>query len=110
MASMDSYPKAAMERMMKLQDVILKAMAKKLTWWQAAEIVGHERAAHAALAGALRCETATTGCSTSGGASREHAGADGDGGESVGALPGEVLRSERAALPREAEGASTASS
>src|SRR5215217_5088545 len=29
-----------MERMMKLQDVLLKAMAKKITWWQAAEIVG----------------------------------------------------------------------
>jgi transposase len=29
-----------MERMMKLQDVLLKAMAKKITWWQAAEIIG----------------------------------------------------------------------
>jgi transposase len=26
--------------MMKLQDVLLKAMAKKLTWWEAAEIIG----------------------------------------------------------------------
>jgi transposase len=26
--------------MMKLQDVLLKAMAKKITWWQAAEIIG----------------------------------------------------------------------
>jgi len=25
---------------MKLQDVLLKAMAKKLTWWEAAEIIG----------------------------------------------------------------------
>ena len=25
---------------MKLQDVLLKAMAKKITWWQAAEIIG----------------------------------------------------------------------
>ena len=25
---------------MKLQDVLLKAMAKKITWWQAAEILG----------------------------------------------------------------------
>jgi transposase len=40
MASMDSYPKAAMERAMKVQDVILQAMAKKITWWQAAEILG----------------------------------------------------------------------
>jgi transposase len=29
-----------MERMMKLQDVLLKAMAKKITWWAAAEIIG----------------------------------------------------------------------
>src|SRR5918994_1605327 len=28
------------ERMMKLQDVLLKAMARKITWWQAAEIIG----------------------------------------------------------------------
>jgi len=37
---MDCYSKAAMERAMKLQEVILRAMAKKITWWQAAEIIG----------------------------------------------------------------------
>jgi hypothetical protein len=37
---MDCYPKAAMERAMKVQDVILQAMAKKITWWQAAEVLG----------------------------------------------------------------------
>jgi transposase len=37
---MDSYLKAAMERAMKVQEVILRAMAKKITWWQAAEIIG----------------------------------------------------------------------
>jgi len=36
---MDLYPKAAMERAMKVQDVMLQAMAKKITWWQAAEIL-----------------------------------------------------------------------
>jgi len=40
MQSMDSYSKAAMERAMKVQEVILRAMAKKITWWQAAEIIG----------------------------------------------------------------------
>jgi hypothetical protein len=40
MQGMDSYPKAAMERAMKVQDVMLQAMAKKITWWQAAEIQG----------------------------------------------------------------------
>ena len=37
---MDFYPKAAMERAMKVQEVILRAMARKITWWQAAEIIG----------------------------------------------------------------------
>src|ERR1700757_458143 len=40
MRSMEAYPKAAMERAMKVQDVLLQAMAKKITWWQAAEILG----------------------------------------------------------------------
>jgi transposase len=34
------YSAAGMERMMKVQDVLLKAMAKKITWWSAAEIIG----------------------------------------------------------------------
>jgi transposase len=35
-----TYSGSEMERMMKPQDVLLKAMAKKITWWQAAEIIG----------------------------------------------------------------------
>jgi transposase len=37
---MEAYPRAAMERAMKVQDVMLQAMAKRITWWQAAEILG----------------------------------------------------------------------
>ena len=37
---MHTYPRAAVERMMKVQEVILRALAKKITWWQAAEILG----------------------------------------------------------------------
>src|SRR5438045_6028799 len=40
MRSMICYRKAAVERAMKVQEVILRAMAKKITWWQAAEIIG----------------------------------------------------------------------
>jgi transposase len=40
MRSMIFYRKAAVERAMKVQEVILRAMAKKITWWQAAEILG----------------------------------------------------------------------
>src|SRR6202142_2920129 len=37
---MNCYPMAALERTMKIQEVILGALAKKITWWQAAEIIG----------------------------------------------------------------------
>jgi hypothetical protein len=40
MQGMDTYPGAAMERTMKVQEVILRAMAKKITWRLAAEILG----------------------------------------------------------------------
>src|SRR5499425_1203620 len=40
MLDMFSYSKAAMERMMKLQEVLLRAIARKITWFQAAEILG----------------------------------------------------------------------
>jgi transposase len=38
--SVESYPRAAVERAMKVQEVILRAMAKKIRWWQAVEIIG----------------------------------------------------------------------
>ena len=37
---MGSIPAAVVERTMKMQEVILRAMAKRITWWQAAEILG----------------------------------------------------------------------
>jgi transposase len=36
----EQIPAAETERMMKIQEVILKAMAGKLKWWEAAEIIG----------------------------------------------------------------------
>jgi hypothetical protein len=33
-------PAAEMEQMMKIQEVILRAMVGKLKWWEAAEIIG----------------------------------------------------------------------
>jgi transposase len=39
-ASQQQFPAAEMERMMKIQEVVLKAMAGKLKWWEAAEIIG----------------------------------------------------------------------
>ena len=40
MEDMISYTEAAMERAMKVEEVILRAIARKITWWQAAEIIG----------------------------------------------------------------------
>lgn len=40
MTKPETVPAAGLERMMKLQDVILKAMAKRITWMAAAEIAG----------------------------------------------------------------------
>jgi len=37
---MKGYSEAAVERAMKVQEIILRAMAKKLTWLQAAQIIG----------------------------------------------------------------------
>ena len=37
---MPKYSTVAWERVMKIQEVILRAMAKKITWCQAAEIIG----------------------------------------------------------------------
>ena len=37
---MRRYSEAAWERAMKVQEVILRAMAKRTAWWQAAEILG----------------------------------------------------------------------
>jgi transposase len=36
----EQFRVAETERMMKIQEVILKAMAGKLKWWEAAEIIG----------------------------------------------------------------------
>ena len=64
MRSMDTYQKkAAMERAMKVEDVTLQAMAKKITWRQAAEILGISDR-HMRRCGSATRRKATTGCST----------------------------------------------
>jgi hypothetical protein len=37
---METYPRVAVERAMKIQEVILRAVAKEITWAQAGEIGG----------------------------------------------------------------------
>jgi hypothetical protein len=40
MRSMEAYPRAAMERAMKVQDVMLQTMAKKITSWKVPSTAG----------------------------------------------------------------------
>lgn len=37
---MDAYPKSALERAMKVQEVIMRAIDGRMMWWEAAEILG----------------------------------------------------------------------
>ena len=39
-AIQEQFPAAEMERAMKIQEVVVKAMSGKLKWWEAAEIIG----------------------------------------------------------------------
>jgi transposase len=38
--SMELYPQSAAERVMKLQEVLVRATSGKIKWWQAAELIG----------------------------------------------------------------------
>jgi hypothetical protein len=75
---------------MKVQEVILRAMDKRITWWQAAEI----RFRIAGGSG-MRNMTMTDGST---GRAESEAGAAGASRGSAAALPGELLRPERASL------------
>src|SRR5260221_9917051 len=65
---------------------------------------GHQRPAHAALAGALRRRGVQRVVGPAARATVATAGGAGDGGEGVRAVPGKVFRCERAAFSREAGG------
>lgn len=67
-----AYAPGAVERAMKVQDVIVQAIAGKLTWIQAAEILGCS--ARIIRRSRLRLQHATTGCSTAGAACRHRSG------------------------------------
>src|ERR1035441_10595670 len=65
---------------------------------------GHQRPAHAAVAGALRRRGLQRIAGPAAGEALASPGGGGDGGESVRVVPGKVFRSERAALSREVAG------
>src|SRR3954465_11870939 len=90
--------------MMKLQDVILKAMAKKITWLGAAEIIGVCDRTMRRMRKQYE-EFGYNGLFDQTAAKEDlSAGADGNRRTGAGAVPGNVLRPERAALSREAAG------
>ena len=95
----------AWERAMKIQEVILRAMAKRITWWQAAEIIGiserqmrrwhrrYEKWGYDGLWDRRR------------GGPSPRTGTAGDGAASLAAVRGEVFRFQREPFSREAPGA-----
>ena len=84
-----------MEPAMKVRDVALQVMAKKITTrWLEEEILGHRRPEHAAVASATQ-ERAATGSWTKARQALASPGAGQDGEESVSVrvVPGKVFRS-----------------
>src|SRR3954453_16743646 len=112
MRGMESYSRAAMERAMKVQEVILRAVAKKITWWQAAEIIGisdrqirrwryrYEEFGFRGLFDRRGGQPCPEGGGVAAGQAVAEEGGDGGGGAGAGALSGEVFRSQRASLSR----------
>ena len=95
------YSKAAMERAMKVQEVILRAMAKKITWWQAAEIIGISDRQMRRWRERLE-EFGYDGLFDRRRGQPSPKRVPGDGGAGVGTVPGSLFRSERTAFSREA--------
>src|SRR5271163_1471067 len=91
---------AAMERAMKIQDVMLQAMAKRITWWRRRS--RGSATVRCVAGGSATKSTAMAGCWTGGVASLREDGCRWRRWRKYWAVPGEVFRSERAALSREA--------
>jgi len=79
----EQIPAAEMERMMKAQEVILKAAAGKLTWMAAAEIMGVTRPNDAALARAAHRARLQRSVGLPQATAKPKAGANGDSGAGV---------------------------
>src|SRR5215469_18106796 len=96
------YSESAMERAMKIQEVILRAMAKKITWSQAARDHRHQRPADAPLVRALPGVWLRRAIRPPIAQAESEARAGGGSRASAGTVPGHVFRSERSALLRKA--------
>ena len=95
--SMAIYPITAMERAMKLQEVLLRATSGKIKWWQAAELIGiSERQLRRRR---KRYEEEGYRACLTGGRSQAADEWRRSRPKRFWSVPGQVLRSERAALP-----------
>src|SRR4051812_34569889 len=92
-----------MERMIKLQDVILKAMPKKISWMEAAEIAGHgpDDAVNPGTVSGIRLYRTVRSKTRE---EKQAPDSDANSRGSVAAVPESVFRLEHAALSREAAG------
>src|SRR5258708_32382163 len=92
-----------MERMMKLQDVLLKAMAKRIRLGRRGRDHRGDGPHHAAMAGATGRARLQRADGSSQGQAQPAAGAVGYRRGGAGVVPEDLLRPERKALSREAE-------
>src|ERR1700674_3724778 len=92
-----------MERMMKLQDVLLKAMAKRISWADAAEIIGVTDRTMRRWRERLEERGYKRANGPAQGQAQPAAGAVGYRRGGAGVVPEDLLRPECEALSREAE-------
>ena len=83
------FSAAKTERMMKLQDVLLKAIAKKITWWEAAEIIGVTDRTMRRLRERLKSDGYSGLVDRRKGKPSDKTGAAGDGGRGSAAIQGQ---------------------
>jgi hypothetical protein len=101
---MPKYSAIASERAMKVKEVILWGMAKKITWWRAAEIIGLSDRIMCGAGGSATRSTLRRAAGSAVGEAEPEASSPGAGRRSVAVISGEVCRPERAAFSREAAG------
>jgi hypothetical protein len=94
----EHYGAAAVERAMKVQEVIMRAMAKQITWWQAAEILGVSTRTIRRMKRNWKKKRVRWTVRSSMEASQPEARAGEEAGKGAGAVSGEVLGFQRASF------------
>ncbi|HMH15804.1 MAG TPA: helix-turn-helix domain-containing protein [Edaphobacter sp.] len=97
--SMEIYPRTAAERAMKLQEVLLRATTGKIKWWEAAELIGISERQMRRWRKRLEDEGPEGFAGPATAEAKQQTRAEGAGRRGSEPVSGQVLRSERAALP-----------